>query len=196
MYSTRFLRSEPKSKIYDGAAFCCAVSFSVASLAENSLSLRSLRSGAQFFARRSFHFPTAPLIVRFSFFLPLGFRKLFFFASLKFLAYGGRQKFFCLPPLPYESSAGGSPLIKFARTASRFCVAEKPFFCKLYSRSPAFCTAAVLSRPNVGRSKIFCSVRHLGLYTKAAARYPRGCRFFTSFYAPLSGNYIHIHHAP
>lgn len=129
--------------------------FSVASLAENSLSLRSLRSGAQFFARRSFHFPTAPLIVRFSFFLPLGFRKLFFFASLKFLAYGGRQKFFCLPPLPYESSAGGSPLIKFARTASRFCVAEKPFFCKLYSRSPAFCTAAVLSRPNVGRSKIF-----------------------------------------
>lgn len=102
MYSTRFLRSEPKSKIYDGAAFCCAVSFSVASLAENSLSLRSLRSGAQFFARRSFHFPTAPLIVRFSFFLPLGFRKLFFFASLKFLAYGGRQNFFACRRFPMK----------------------------------------------------------------------------------------------
>ena len=126
----------------------------------------------------------------------LSFGSRFFFASLKFLAYGGRQKFFCLPPLPYENSAAGSPRKFYARTASRFCVAEKPFFCKLYSRSPAFCTAAVLSRPNVGRSKKFCSVRHFYLHIKAAARYPRGCRFFTSFYAPLSGNNIHIHHAP
>lgn len=106
-----------------------------------------------------------------------------------------QAKFFCLPPLPYESSAGGSPLIKFARTASRFCVAEKPFFCKLYSRSPAFCTAAVLSRPNVGRSKIFCSST-FGPIHKSSRAVSARLSLFTSFYAPLSGNYIHIHHAP
>lgn len=168
---------------------------SVTSRAENSLSLRSLRSGEQFFARRSFHFPTAPLIVRF-FFLPLRFRQFFFLCVSKIFSIRRQAKFFCLPPLSYESSVGGSPRKFYARTACRFCVAEKPFFCKLYSRSPAFCTAAGLSCQNIVRSKKFCSVRHFYLHIKAAARYPRGCRFFTSFYAPLSGNNIHIHHAP
>lgn len=165
---------------------------SVASLAENFLLLRSLRSGAQKIARRSFHFPTAPLIVRFLFFLPLRFRQLFFLCVSKFLAYGGRQNFFCLPPLPYESSAGGSPRIKFARTASRFCVAEKPFFCKLYSRSLAFYTAAVLSRPNVGRSKIFLLRPTFGpIHKSSRAVSARLSLFYFFLRSPFRKQYSH-----
>ena len=164
---------------------------SVASLAENFLLLRSFRSGAQKIARRSFHFPTAPLMVRFSFFLPLGFQKLFFFASLKFLAYGGRQKFFCLPPLPYENSAGGSPRKFYARTASRFCVIEKPFFCKLYSRSPAFCTAAVLSRPNVVRSKILLRTTFLPAHKSSRAVSARLSLFYFFLRSPFRKQYSH-----
>ncbi len=125
----------------------------------------------------------------------LGFGCYFFFVSLKFLAYGGRQNFFACRRFP----------IKILREAVRAKIRADclPFLCrgKAFLLQTIFAQPCVLYRyrvipPKCGRSKKFCSVRHLGLYTKAAARYPRGCRFFTSFYAPLSGNNIHIHHAP
>ena len=165
---------------------------SVASLTENSLSLRSLRSGAQFFARRSFHFPTAPFMVRFLFFLPLRFRKFFFLCVSIIFSIRRQAKFFCLPPLPYENSAGGSPRKFYARTASRFCVAEKPFFCKLYSRSPAFCTAAVLSRPNVGRSKkILLRPTFLPAHKSSRAVSARLSLFYFFLRSPFRKQYSH-----
>lgn len=175
---------------------------SVASLAENSLSLRSLRSGAQFFARRSFHFPTAPFMVRFSFFLPLRFRQLFFLCVSKFLAYGGRQNFFACRRFPMKvlweavraNFMRGLPPVSVSRKS--LSSSKTHLNCRLFSRSHHLRSAAGLSCQNIVRSKKFCSVRHFYLHIKAAARYPRGCRFFTSFYAPLSGNNIHIHHAP
>lgn len=176
---------------------------SVASLAESFLLLRSFRSGAQKIARRSFHFPTAPLMVRFLFFLPLKFRQSFFLCVSKIFSIRRQAKnFFACRRFPMKilreavraNFMRGLPPVSVSRKS--LSSSKIHLNCKLFSRSHHLRSAAGLSCQNIVRSKKFCSVRHFHLHTKAAARYPRGCRFFTSFYAPLSGNNIHIHHAP
>lgn len=132
----------------------------------------------------------------------LSFGSRFFFASLKFLAYGGRQKFFACRRFPMKilqqavraNFMRGLPPVSVSRKS--LSSSKTHLNCKLFSRSHHLRSAAGLSCQNIVRSKKFCSVRHFYLHIKAAARIPRGCRFFTSFYAPLSGNNIHIHHAP
>ena len=200
MASARFLRSEPKSKIYDGAAFCCAVSFYRIACGKFSFI-------AIFQERRAKN--CAPLL---SFPNRAAYGSVFVFPAAKILSiYSLLRLNFIRPRHAKNFSAPrffptflkqevcayfmrGLPAVSMS--LKNLSSSKIHLNCKLFSRSHHLRNAAGLSSENVVRSKKFCSVRHFYLHIKAAARYPRGCRFFTSFYAPLSGNKIHKNQAP